>query len=298
MLGRKFGVGLGVVFAMTVSAAAWAQGTPGPSGPAAEVQRAYSGLKTNILKAANNMPDDSYSYKPTPDIRTFARVVNHVTEAQSRACGAANGAGGSAPPVPSETAGKAAIVSALQASFAECDKAFASLTDSNATEMLSLGQVKRSRLGLMWGTVSHDNEQYATLALYMRLKGLTRRAARSNRHLHGVSVREVNHGGREQPGIDGGRNILSVESVSDTVYSVEGHNFVAGFRVEVRDGVGRVLEGVTVAAPSGTAFRLTLPYATPGPYTVLVVNPDGRTSTAQFATPGTSASNTTLRIDS
>ena len=26
--------------------------------------------------------------------------------------------------------------------------------------------------GLMWGTVSHDNEQYATLALYLRLKGL------------------------------------------------------------------------------------------------------------------------------
>jgi hypothetical protein len=38
--------------------------------------------------------------------------------------------------------------------------------------MLDVGKVKRSRVGLMWGTVSHDNEQYATLALYMRLKGL------------------------------------------------------------------------------------------------------------------------------
>jgi hypothetical protein len=24
----------------------------------------------------------------------------------------------------------------------------------------------------MWGTVSHDNEQYSTLAMYLRLKGL------------------------------------------------------------------------------------------------------------------------------
>jgi hypothetical protein len=27
-------------------------------------------------------------------------------------------------------------------------------------------------LGIAWGNVSHNNEQYATLALYMRLKGL------------------------------------------------------------------------------------------------------------------------------
>jgi hypothetical protein len=39
-------------------------------------------------------------------------------------------------------------------------------------EVLTLGPVKRSRIGLAWGTVSHDNEQYATLALYLRLKGL------------------------------------------------------------------------------------------------------------------------------
>src|SRR5579875_714541 len=150
-----------------------AQAPAGPSGPAAEVQRAYNGVKANILKAANNMPEDAYSFKPEPDIRTFARVVNHVTEAQFRSCGAVNGGGGAAPAVPAETAGKAAIVAALGDAFASCDKAFASLTDANALEMLPLGQGKRSRLGLLWGTVSHDNEQYATLALYMRLKGLT-----------------------------------------------------------------------------------------------------------------------------
>ena len=95
-----------------------------------------------------------------------------------------------------------------------------------------------------------------------------------------------------------GPNLLSVEAVSDTVYSVEGHNFVAGFRVEVRDGVGQAVQGVSLAAPSATAFTLTLPYTTPGPYTVVVINPDGRTSTEQFRTPGTSASNAALRINS
>ncbi len=162
-------------FAMTLgalSAAAQGMGTA-PVGPAAEVQRSYNGVKANILKSADKMPAESYSYKPEPDIRTFARVLNHVAEAQLHSCGAANGTPvASLPKVPAETADKAAIVSALQASFAECDKAFAALTDANLTESVSMGPMKRSRIGLMWGTVSHDNEQYATLALYLRLKDI------------------------------------------------------------------------------------------------------------------------------
>jgi DinB family len=137
----------------------------------AEVQQRYAQVKGFITKAADNMPAESYSYKPTADIRTFARVVNHVIEAQNRSCGALNGTSDpkSAPP---ETADKATIVVALKASFAECDKAFGALTDSSLTEMVQVGPAKHSRNGIAWGTVSHDNEQYATLALYMRLKGL------------------------------------------------------------------------------------------------------------------------------
>jgi hypothetical protein len=140
---------------------------------ASEVQTSYARVKGNVIKAAEKMPPDDYSFKPTPDIRTFARVVNHVTEAQFHSCGAMNqAASNDAMKPPAETADKAAIVDALKASFAECDKAYAALTDANMTEMLQAGPVKRSRIGLSWGTVSHDNEQYATLALYMRLKGL------------------------------------------------------------------------------------------------------------------------------
>ena len=95
-----------------------------------------------------------------------------------------------------------------------------------------------------------------------------------------------------------GPNVTSVEPVSETVYSVEGHNLAQGFRVEVRDGVGQTIEGATVIAPTETKFTLTLPFVTTGPYTLVVINPDGRTSTEQFATPGTNASNLSLRANS
>jgi hypothetical protein len=150
-----------------------AGGAPMATGPAAEVQRAYAGQMNNILKAAEKMPADQYQYKPTPEVRTFARVVNHVTEAQARSCGVANHtAPADMVKTPSDTADKDAVIAGLKASFAECDKAFAATTDANFTEMYTAGQGKRSRAGLMWGTVSHDNEQYSTLAMYLRLKGL------------------------------------------------------------------------------------------------------------------------------
>jgi uncharacterized damage-inducible protein DinB len=152
--------------------AALGQAPAQPSGPAAEALAAYNRVKPNILKAAEKMPADSYSYKPTPDIRTFARVVNHVTEAQEHTCSALNGTTWDPKTLPPETADKAAIVAALKASFDECDKAFNSLSDGQLLEVLTLGPVKRSKIGLAWGTVSHDNEQYATLALYLRLKGI------------------------------------------------------------------------------------------------------------------------------
>ena len=150
-----------------------AAGAPVAVGPAAEVQRGYAGQKGNLLKAAEKMPADQYQFKATPDVRTFARVVNHVTEAQARSCGVANGtAPADMVKTPADTADKDTIIAGLKASFAECDKAFAGTTDANFLEMYTLGQGKRSRAALLWGTVSHDNEQYATLALYLRLKGL------------------------------------------------------------------------------------------------------------------------------
>ena len=145
----------------------------GPTGPAAEVQRSYTTFKTNILKSADKMPDADYQFKPTPDVRTYARVLNHVTEAQFRTCGALNGtAAADIQKPPADTADKATIIEALKLSFAACDKAFGATTDANLADMFDVFNAKRSRIGILWGTVAHDDEQYATLALYLRLKGL------------------------------------------------------------------------------------------------------------------------------
>jgi DinB superfamily len=154
-------------------AAPAAQPPAQPSSPEADVLRSYNGLKGNILKAADKMPADGYGFRPTPDIRTYARVVNHISEVQLRNCGGLNGTAPDAlAKVPAETADKTEIVAALQASFAECDKAYGALSDANLLEKVSIGPLNRARISFAWQTVAHDDEQYATLALYLRLKGI------------------------------------------------------------------------------------------------------------------------------
>src|SRR5580693_9056399 len=94
------------VAGLMISGVALGQGSPF----AGEIQGNYARIKANVIKAAEKMPAEAYSYKPTPDIRTFARVVNHVTEAQMHICGAANNADANTlPKVPAETADKATI---------------------------------------------------------------------------------------------------------------------------------------------------------------------------------------------
>ena len=158
---------------LTLSASSLAAQTPAQAtGPAAEVQTAYTRLKPNVIKAAEKMPDSDFQFRPTPDIRTYARIVNHITEAQSHTCTALLGTAFDKSMVPSDTADKATIVAGLKASFDLCDKAYAALSDGTYTAVLTVGPQKRSRICLAWGNVSHDNEQYAELSTYLRLKGL------------------------------------------------------------------------------------------------------------------------------
>jgi hypothetical protein len=135
-----------------------------------ETQQAYNAIKGNLLKAADKMSDADYSFQASPDIRTFGALIGHIADAQTGTCSLINGAPrrGSA----SSKTSKSALVSALKDSFDECDKAYASLTDANATQMLKFRNGERSKLGILMGNVVHDNEEYGYLAVYMRVKGV------------------------------------------------------------------------------------------------------------------------------
>ena len=56
-----------------------------PEAVVQDLQRSWQGIKNNILAAAEAMPEDGYSFKPTPEVRSFGGWVGHAADAQIRA---------------------------------------------------------------------------------------------------------------------------------------------------------------------------------------------------------------------
>jgi hypothetical protein len=117
--------------AASLLAQAPAKGGAAPS-TADALKASYNGVKNNVLKAADKMPDDAYDFKPTPDVRPFGGWVSHLADAQSSGCPRILGQQPAAPPA-TPPAGKAAIVAYIKQSFEACDAAYSALTDANST---------------------------------------------------------------------------------------------------------------------------------------------------------------------
>jgi uncharacterized damage-inducible protein DinB len=135
-----------------------------------EAKQAYTGIKNNMTRMAEKMPEENYSFKPTPDIRAFGELVAHVADSQARTCSAVNGEMKSVDAA--KKTSKADLVAALKASFEICDKAFDSLTDQTAVTMIKTPRGERSKLGALVGVTTHTNEEYGYMAVYMRMKGV------------------------------------------------------------------------------------------------------------------------------
>ena len=144
--------------------------TAQPVSSASEVKQAYNYVKNNIVRAAEKVPESDYGFKASPDVRTYGQLIGHVADSSMRTCSALNAA--PKPATAGDKTAKADLVAALKDAFAECDKAFDALTDANATEAVAAGRGQRTRIGALYGQVTHDNEMYGYMSVYMRLKGV------------------------------------------------------------------------------------------------------------------------------
>ena len=141
-----------------------------PPSNAEAIRQQYNSVKSNILKAADKMPDDAYSFKPTPEQRDFAGWVGHVADAQTSTCSRALGTP-KTPGAGSKTS-KADLVAALKDSFDTCDAAYAALSDANMNDSVQTFRGATPRMAALAQNVEHDNECYGTMAVYLRLKGV------------------------------------------------------------------------------------------------------------------------------
>ena len=135
-----------------------------------EAMQAYTSIKTNLTKLADKVDADTYNYKPVDTIRSIGGLIGHIADAQLTTCSAVNGE--MKPGTASKMTAKADLVAALKASFDECDKAFASLTDANLTDPIKSRRGERSRLTTLLSVIVHSNEEYGYTSVYLRMKGI------------------------------------------------------------------------------------------------------------------------------
>ena len=176
-------VGFALLLVMFGCARAWAQTTDAGYADAltpsmAGVTRTmHATIRRNIAEAAEAVPAEDYSFRPTAQVRTFAQLIGHVINANWFFCSQAKQ---ERPPNSSNheaLTDKAALVKALNDSLLYCDQAYAATTDANFNEAVrmqagvGMGPASTVRGAILVFNTTHNNEHYGNIVVYMRLKG-------------------------------------------------------------------------------------------------------------------------------
>jgi uncharacterized damage-inducible protein DinB len=135
-----------------------------------DARQHYALIKDNLLKAAEKMPADDYSFRTVSQVRSFAEMIAHVVDAQFRMCAVVKGESAASNAASKTT--KPELVAALKASFDYCDPVYAAMTDRAGAAKVRWARWDMSKLGLLNWNISHDNEMYGIIGAFLRLKGL------------------------------------------------------------------------------------------------------------------------------
>ncbi len=119
------------------------------------------------------MPADKYSYRSTPETRTFGQLLLHVAQFNNNICARISGM--TAPDVKDvkDTNGKDKLVAAVEGSFDFCTPALSGLDDSTLGQSAGkMGPDTLSRGGAMVILGDDWFDHYSTMAIYLRANGI------------------------------------------------------------------------------------------------------------------------------
>src|SRR6202163_1351272 len=136
------------------------------------VKQQLTRYNKNMVAAAEAMPAEKYSFKPTPEMNSFAHLTIHIAEGNNTLCSKISGT-----PAPSEKLTdddpKDKLVAGLKASFDFCTTALANVDDSKLGEpMVLFGRVPSSRAGALIALSNGFADHYGAQAIYLRLSGI------------------------------------------------------------------------------------------------------------------------------
>ena len=144
-----------------------------PPNPITTSEKGFYGLVSGeVIAAAEKMPEENYSFKPTPEVRSFGQLVGHLADAQYLFCSTALGEPDPVKAIEKTKTSKADLVAALKEGVAYCNKAFAGMTDAQGSQMVKMFNFDMAKLTVLSVNTAHADEHYGNMVTYLRLKGI------------------------------------------------------------------------------------------------------------------------------
>ena len=139
----------------------------------AGVKAQFTMVKNVVIRSAEKVPEDLYTFRPTPEVRSFAELFGHVADGFFGMCATAGGIEPPKTPTEKTVTKKADLIKALTAAAASCDAVIAKMDDKRgAAESVPFYFGPTPRLSVLYFAVAHGYEHYGNLVTYMRLKGI------------------------------------------------------------------------------------------------------------------------------
>jgi len=132
----------------------------------------YERTKGILLRSAEKMPEENYSFKPADTVRTYGQIVGHLADAQYLFCSVASGEKNPGLNIEKTKTSKADLIAALKEGFAYCDKVYDAMTDAAATQTVNFFGNNVPKFAVLSTNIAHNMEHYGNLVTYMRIKGI------------------------------------------------------------------------------------------------------------------------------
>lgn len=158
-----------VMCVLAVGPAPAQTGDPNPYTKAVQAQ--FKQIHGIVVRSAQKIGEDLYTFKPTPEVRSIGELFGHIADAEAAICGMAKGDKPAFGTLDKKTT-KAEALEALKTASAACDAVFATMTDQAGAATISMFGQPTPKLMVLAFNNTHSWEHYGNLVTYMRLKGI------------------------------------------------------------------------------------------------------------------------------
>jgi uncharacterized damage-inducible protein DinB len=134
---------------------------PGANETAAALRYGFGEVSGWVTKAADLVPADKFSYRPTQSVRSFGQQIAHIADSYNYFCGRAAGQNVQwSDAIEKGATDKTALVQKLKQATDACNAAYG-------------GNGQARQANMLMANIAHTNLHYGNVITYLRMLGLT-----------------------------------------------------------------------------------------------------------------------------